>query len=131
MSYIALRSLKVQKADRTLEIRKPGDPVPEAAEWKNLDLWIRRGFVAETDQETVRTKKDVPRKKSISAELKEEVPTNPASAPPKLSVYPTREELSKLTKIQLIAEGLKYGLNLSENALKEELVNAVLDVAGE
>jgi hypothetical protein len=125
MSYIALRSLKVQKADGTMEIRRPGDPVPEAATWKDVNRWVRRGWVAETDPSTIKSKKAVPRKKSVPASVKEKIPTEPPPARDP-SLPPTREELSKLTKIQLIAVGLKYGLELSENSLKDELVEAVL-----
>jgi len=40
MAYVAGKQLQVQKADGTTEIRKPGDLVPEAKTWRNLDSWI-------------------------------------------------------------------------------------------
>lgn len=40
MSFVALKSIKVQTADGVIETRKPGDAVPEAAGWKNLQAYI-------------------------------------------------------------------------------------------
>lgn len=45
MSYVACRSIKVQKEDGTMEIRKAGDPVPEAVNFANPELWVRRGYI--------------------------------------------------------------------------------------
>lgn len=52
MPYVALVALKIQRPDGTIEVRKPGEPVPEAEGWKNLDAYVRSrrvGFVAETE----------------------------------------------------------------------------------
>lgn len=51
MPYVALVALKIQLPDGTIEVRKPGEPVPEAEGWKNLDAYVRSrrvGLVAET-----------------------------------------------------------------------------------
>lgn len=51
MGYVALRPLKVltdrkdAKGKPVYETRPPGAPVPEAASWANLDVWIKRKFV--------------------------------------------------------------------------------------
>ncbi len=42
--YIALRNIKVQTANG-VEIRKPGEAVPEAEKWPNPRLWIERGYI--------------------------------------------------------------------------------------
>lgn len=138
MSYIALRSLKVQKPDGKMDLRAPGDPVPEAAKWKDVDRWVRRGWIAETDPATIKTKKGTPRKKSVPAKLKETVaavPEAPAPEPEPAPTGPTaplsKDELAKLTKVQLITVGLKYGVSLSESSLKEELIEEVLKASGE
>jgi len=134
MSYIALRSLKVQKADGTMDLRAPGDPVPEAANWKDVDRWVRRGWLSETDPVTIKAKK-APRKKSVPAKVEKVVMEQPAPAPAPEPEQPSppasRDELAKLTKVQLIAIGLKYGVSLNENSLKEELIEEVLKASGE
>lgn len=45
MSYVLMRSMKVQKDDGTVELRQPGDPCPEAAKWPNPGVWVRRGYI--------------------------------------------------------------------------------------
>lgn len=50
--YKALKQLKVQTEDGKIEIRNPGDIVPEADDWPNLQPWISKGFIAPMDQET-------------------------------------------------------------------------------
>jgi hypothetical protein len=51
--YIALKDIKVQviaeDGSRSIEIRKKGQPVPEAATWKNPGPWIRRGEITDED----------------------------------------------------------------------------------
>lgn len=137
MSYVALRSIKVQKPDRTMDVRGPGDPVPEAETWRNVELWVRRGYIAPADGTTLQPMK---------AAKKPMIPVDPegkpiadlvaykgAKAPPVVveegPAAPTHESLSKLTKVQLIQMGEKYGLELSDTALKEELIASVLNAA--
>lgn len=139
MSYIALRSLKVQKADGTMDLRQPGEPVPEAAKWRNLELWVRRGWVAPADAEATN-------QILHKAKPKPMIPVDPGGKPiedleaykakrdsvvaapsePAGAVALTHESLSKLTKVQLIQLGEKYGLTLNDTGLKEELIGAVL-----
>ena len=52
MGYIALRPFKVQVGQGKLEWRQAGEPVPEAETWPRADSWVRRGFIAPTDQDT-------------------------------------------------------------------------------
>jgi hypothetical protein len=52
--YIALKDIKVQvinpkDGSRTIETRHKGEPVPEAATWKNPGPWIRRGEITDED----------------------------------------------------------------------------------
>lgn len=49
MSFVALRPMKVQKADGSYDNRKPGDAIPEAATWPNLGNWIKRGYIKPKD----------------------------------------------------------------------------------
>jgi len=137
MPYVALRSIKVQKSDRTVEVRNPGDPVPEADTWRNVELWVRRGYVAPGDGTTLQP---------VKASKKPMIPVDPQGNPiADLVAYkggavapvvveegpasPTHESLSKLTKVQLIQMGEKYGLDLNDTSLKEELIASVLNAA--
>jgi hypothetical protein len=52
MPYVVIKPMKVQKADGTIEIRQPGEAVPEADGWANPGIWVKRGFLAPTDQAT-------------------------------------------------------------------------------
>lgn len=45
MGYICLKPMKVQVAPGVIEMRKPGDPVPEAENWPNPAIWEKRGFI--------------------------------------------------------------------------------------
>lgn len=122
MSYVALRSMKIQKPDGTMELRKPGDPVPEADGWSDPERWVRRQWIAPADGQTLRPMKP-PRKPSVPAKLPEPAVVEEAPA------APTHESLSKLTKVQLIQMGEKYGMELNDAALKEELIASVLNAA--
>ncbi len=42
MGYVALIRLELSKDD----VRQPGDPIPEAAEWRNVETYIQCGHVA-------------------------------------------------------------------------------------
>lgn len=45
MSYIAARQMKVQVAPGKVEVRRPGEPVPEAEDWVNVGAYVRRGYL--------------------------------------------------------------------------------------
>lgn len=44
MGYVAGKLKQVQRAGKIVHL-KPGDPVPEAASWKNLDAWVAQKMV--------------------------------------------------------------------------------------
>lgn len=142
MPYVAIKSIKIQKADGTMELRGPGDPVPEAAGWRDTERWVRRGWIAPAEAKAAQPVKATP---------KPSVPITPAGEPIKdLEAYkaerdgyaaraesgegtgaviPDRDTLAKLTKVQLIEMGEKYGLELSDAVLKEELIASVIEAA--
>lgn len=137
MSYVALRSLKVQKADGSLEIRSPGSPVPEAENWPSVDRWVRRGWIAPGTAEAVKqsSKAVGPRTVAVDPEGKriKDVEAYKAgeTARKKESVMAgemplTEETLAGLTKVQLIKLGEKYGVELAETERKDELVSKVI-----
>lgn len=48
--YVCCRSMKVQKGIDSqgkpiMEMRQPGDDIPEAANWPNPGTWVNRGFI--------------------------------------------------------------------------------------
>lgn len=53
MSYQCVRPMKVQTAEGKVELRNPGDPVPEADSWPNPGVWVKRGYIQKTDGKAV------------------------------------------------------------------------------
>ena len=54
MSYTCIKPMKVQNPKTgKVDLRNPGDPVPEADDWVNAGLWVKRGFLMPDDQETL------------------------------------------------------------------------------
>lgn len=53
MGYIAGKVIQIQKADGSVETRKPGDPVPEAAGWKNLSAWLAQKRILHVPDDAV------------------------------------------------------------------------------
>lgn len=50
--YVALRRIEVQvqtPEGTRYEMRNPGDPVPEAANWPNPGLWVKRKIIKRVD----------------------------------------------------------------------------------
>lgn len=143
MPYVAVRSLKVQRPDGTMDLRAPGQAVPEAANWTDVERWVRRGWIAPSEPGSAKPAKVTPKpsvpvdpdgnpihdlpafiakRDGLAAAVPKEAPVRPA--------MPTHESLSKLTKVQLIEMGEKLGLELSDTALKEELIASVLAAGG-
>lgn len=48
----ALRSFKVTGNNGQTRIVKPGDAVPEAATWKNPEVWVRRRWITDANGNT-------------------------------------------------------------------------------
>lgn len=42
--WIILKSMRVKRGGKLL-LLKPGDKVPEAAEWPNREHWVARGYI--------------------------------------------------------------------------------------
>lgn len=62
--FIALRALTIQLPDGTTERRKPGDAVPEAAGWKNVEAYIQAKHIKRAEVEA----KPAPKAKTPKAE---------------------------------------------------------------
>lgn len=52
MPYIAQRTIKVQNSEGKIVIRNRGDDVPEADDFPNPEVWVRRGYIKPADVET-------------------------------------------------------------------------------
>lgn len=159
MSFTALRSIKVQTADGGYEVRAPGDKVPEAAEWENVAVWVRRGYLRPDDgRADLLSYRGVRRPmRAVTAddlakwqdgkmaraegELPEEPgfdaaghigPTDqlPQSSAPEPEPKLTAESLQGLKKKQLIEIAEEIGLAVDHKASVADLIEAILDANG-
>jgi len=51
MNYIALKEIKIKTDDGRYVVRKPGEAVPEAAGWKNVEYWVRAKHIGPAEDE--------------------------------------------------------------------------------
>ena len=147
MGYITARSMKIQKADGTVELRGPGQPVPEAETWANPAIWVKRGYITPTDGELVEysRKKLKPARPSTSEDAKRAVARVPMPKAPlpgteepavELAGLPedadTRTELLKMSRADLNEFAEDNGVaDASSYSNKGALADAVLAIAGE
>ena len=87
--YEAIRSMKVQ-AKHGVEIRQPGDAVPEAAGWANPDLWVKRGYL----------KKVEAKEEKVAAVKLAVVPSEPEAPAPKRYVAIDEERMNDLCMLK-------------------------------
>lgn len=50
MGFIALKEIRIKTDDGRYVLRKPGEAVPEADGWKNLDYWVRAKHVGPAEE---------------------------------------------------------------------------------
>ena len=126
--YKALRSMKVKGADGQYRIVKPGDAVPEAAEWRNLRSYLEAGHVVLATHPS-----PAPRKAPVKAtpKMSTPLPTPPAEAQPvpELDIdssrsKPTKSSLSDMTLTDL--REIAGGLGIDSDMKKSGLVKAIL-----
>lgn len=86
--YIALRELKIDTTDangkRFLEIRQPGEPVPEAESWRNPGIWIMRGDITDAEGFVWRNRKKTGERLMVG-EVAAPPPPDPTPEPPKVA----------------------------------------------
>ena len=127
--YRALRSLKVQKADGTMSKRQPGDPVPEAATFRNLKSWINRGWITDEDGSTP------PEHRAVAEKVLEPAPepkAEPTPEPVAKEAEPEdlASELASLSKRDLNALAKEQDLNPKDYESREDLEVALKELDG-
>ena len=79
--YIALKTFKVKNADGSYRIVQPGEPVPEAKDWKQLKAYLERRWLCVKGEETAR-----PGRRHFSVRVQAEGPRRaPARSPEPVS----------------------------------------------
>jgi hypothetical protein len=140
MSYVALKPIKVQKLGTDgkpvrnaqgrpiLELRQPGDAVPEAATWPDAGLWEKRGYIERN--EGVKPAKYRAIKPEFVAVPKKgaavEEPTSKGEAAPSSDLA----ELLELSKKDLSSLADELGVELPAKATKDEIAAAILAKRG-
>lgn len=133
MSYTALKALKVQKTrpDGTvyLDQRKPGDAVPEAADWRDLPRWIRTGYVAPAKGVTVDPNARGVYKSPVSIVASGVV--TPAAEIQKAAdvideVMQARKELEAMSKKEVIKIARDLKIKLDKDKSKGDFIAAIL-----
>ena len=140
MSYVAVRSIKVQTATGKVEIRMPGQEIPEAADWANPGLWVKRGYIRPKDgtmpvpgvdrdkllPAREATVEDAERSKAPVPKPEEPLEGYTGSA----EVQMDSKTLMKLTNAELEELGSTFDLNL-DGMVKKEMVEAILEASKE
>jgi hypothetical protein len=96
--YIALRTMKVQNDDGTYRMVQPGDPVPEAAGWKNLRVYVntRRVALAPTEAHgTPKADSDAELHREAEAMRNMSRAEAPVVVDPEQAYVPTPEEIEE------------------------------------
>lgn len=143
MSYTLLRSMKVKTADGRVELRQPGDKVPEAATWRDPGVWVKRGYIKPDSGDVAysmhsRGKKNKSRsatpeeiaeretrkEKRKAEKVAKEVESEPINAYDAEEIEKQLKELSKHDLMSL-AEG--NGIQMDPSAKKADIIQALLD----
>jgi hypothetical protein len=137
--YVAVKSIKVQVGPGKIEIRQPGQSVPEAENWPNPGLWVKRGFIRPADGAAVVPGYDrgklQPAREATAEDAKRGEAKVPAPNKP-IEGYQGQGQvkeseldaktLSKMTNAELEDLGETFGLNL-HGMKKADMVDAILD----
>ena len=112
--YEALCSFKVKGADGSIRIVKSGDPVPEAADWLNVQAYINREWI----------RREGNRPPDVSVTAKTAAPTAPAEDSDKEASGYSKTELIKMSKgdLQILADTS----GIDPDQTKAELTEAIL-----
>jgi Rho termination factor, N-terminal domain len=145
MSFIACRSLKVHTAHGQIEIRQPGDPVPEAEGWPNPNAWIKRGYIRYVGEGVppvgVERAKHRPPRAVTADDLRarglpvpahlENAKSAPVAAPaakePAEIASLDEESLQGMKKNELLRLAEELGLGLTHHSSKDDIIAAILD----
>ena len=120
--YTALQDIKVQMPDGSIETRTPGQPVPEAADWSNVQRYVAQGRLA-ADSGTI-----VPAlHRSKSHNLAVDPDGNPIDDVP---LYTVKRNLAKANDRKLEKLCSTYSLNPADfkgrDAIRKALVPLIM-----
>ena len=130
MVYKALRAMSVPAEGGGTRQVKPGDPVPEAANWKRLRAWIERGWITDEDGYKIDpfsgkpSQRVIGKPKAAPAKAPEPPPAPAPMEEPEEDGPLTEAELLKLSKGELKAAADSIGVDSS--GTKADLVEAIL-----
>jgi len=96
--YIALKSFKVKQADGSYRITKPGEPIPEAADWKGIQNYISRGWITREGMETPNPRHRVTVSK-VKATMSSAVEAMKAASKP-LTASPSAPQPEELPEVE-------------------------------
>lgn len=143
--YTALRTMKVQNANGEMRTVQRGDPVPEAAGWRNVRHYINRNYLClDTEFERLAGKPaqapalapapSAPEPPADDAAESEEPATYPlvdgdgrpfdAPEAPVQTEGPSESDIRSMNKTDLQAVAVEWGVNPDQT--KKELVAALL-----
>ena len=143
MGYVCVKPTKVQNDSGQVEIRQPGESVPEAANWPNPGMWIKRGYIRTDDHETAiasgyTREKLLPMRESTDEDIargagtlvpKAGVPLPPGRDDPGglLEDSDSKSELMSLSRADMESLATEHGVeNASDYPNKGELADAIL-----
>lgn len=122
IEYIICRAMRVQVRPGVVELRQPGERVPEANDWPNPGSWVRRGYIKPASPGPIPGYDRGKLKPAVPAKKREPTP-EPAQEPaPKL----TRDGLLSMKNADLEDLGDTFGLQL-HGAKKSDMVEAILE----
>ena len=146
--YIALKSFKVKQADGSYRMTKPGEPLPEAAEWRNAKAYVERGWIARegetgkrrhyTDRGAVAAKVETSRPAPAPAPTPEPEPAPLPTAPEpetETDAPPAEPDEQPLTKKVLKAmaterlQEMASEMGLDPDQSKSKLISAIIKAA--
>jgi type IV secretory pathway VirB10-like protein len=131
--YTALKAIKVQVGPGKVELRQPGDPIPEAANWPKVSSWIDSGHIKPDDATTVPRNSRQKLKPMVAAKKAAPLPP-PPPAPPESDELPeegdTRSELMAMSRREMnqFAED-NTDLDPKSYPNKTALAEAILETA--
>jgi hypothetical protein len=76
MGFVAGKRMQIQRDGKPVEVL-PGEPVPEAAKWPNLRLWLEYGWVKQTTDAEPVPVPEIPVEVETESHESEEHPDEP------------------------------------------------------
>lgn len=123
--YVALRSMRVQNADGVMRIARPGEPVPEAARWKNVRRYLKKKWIRLADEpSTTNDSPDVPAKNEVPVPAQEPVTESESEVEESETEFWSEAELRRMPKADLQTEANRLGVDPDQT--RAQLMEAIL-----